>query len=219
MEEAYVSLTSDVARPRSEDDKPLSNGRRGGGRCSRQRRQEVVRMSSATARFAPLPRKNWSNSFVTGGRCGHPCYPAADVPNPVHSLPLASCEPLNDAVAVDVVVQGENIPEELVGLLKTQASQLPTSRCQSSAALNANRGPRTAKSSSVDAILRLRTNGTVLEYAGCLSTSEQALEAGAEHLRPSAPGNRTRRSGALTRRGWTPTKPLIRSDGWRYHTK
>ena len=61
-------------------------------------------------------------------------------------LLLASEAAELDAVAVDVVVQGENIPEELVGLLEnssiaTSYEPLPVL----GEALNANRGPRTAK--------------------------------------------------------------------------
>ena len=39
LEEAYVALTADVARPRQEDDKPFPSGLHGGEDCSRQRHQ------------------------------------------------------------------------------------------------------------------------------------------------------------------------------------
>ena len=57
LEEAYVSLTSDVARPRTKTTNRFQNGRRGGARCSRPRRQEVAGMSSATARVRTIAKK------------------------------------------------------------------------------------------------------------------------------------------------------------------
>ena len=83
------------------------------------------------------------------------------------------------AVAVDVVVQGENIPEDLVGLLENSSitpsyEPLPVLDELSTPTDDQER----LRNGSVDAILRLRTNGTVLEYAVLyLSTSEQSLEA------------------------------------------
>ena len=94
-------------------------------------------------------------------------------------LLLASEAAELDAVAVDVVVQGENIPEELVGLLEnssiaTSYEPLPVLGELSTPTDDQER----LRNGSVDAILRLRTNGTVLEYAVLyLSTSEQSLEA------------------------------------------
>ena len=94
-------------------------------------------------------------------------------------LLLASEAAELDAVAVDVVVQGENIPEDLVGLLENSSitpsyEPLPVLNELSTPTDDQER----LRNGSVDAILRLRTNGTVLEYAVLyLSTSEQSLEA------------------------------------------
>ena len=94
-------------------------------------------------------------------------------------LLLASEAAELDAVAVDVVVQGENIPEDLVGLLENSSiapsyELLPVIDELSTPTDDQER----LRNGSVDAILRLRTNGTVLEYAVLyLSTSEQSLEA------------------------------------------
>ena len=94
-------------------------------------------------------------------------------------LLLASEAAELDAVAVDVVVQGENIPEDLVGLLENSSM---TPSYEPLPVLNELSTPtddqERLRNGSVDAILRLRTNGTVLEYAVLyLSTSEQSLEA------------------------------------------
>ncbi len=94
-------------------------------------------------------------------------------------LLLASEAAELDAVAVDVVVQGEDIPEDLVGLLENSSiapsyEPLPVLDELSTPTDDQER----LRNGSVDAILRLRTNGTVLEYAVLyLSTSEQSLEA------------------------------------------
>lgn len=94
-------------------------------------------------------------------------------------LLLASEAAELDAVAVDVVVQGEDIPEDLVGLLENSSiapsyEPLPVLDELSAPTDDQER----LRNGSVDAILRLRTNGTVLEYAVLyLSTSEQSLEA------------------------------------------
>ena len=94
-------------------------------------------------------------------------------------LLLASEAAELDAIAVDVVVQGEDIPEDLVGLLENSSitpsfEPLPVLEDLSTPTDDQDR----LRNGSVDAILRLRTNGTVLEYAVLyLSTSEQSLEA------------------------------------------
>ena len=94
-------------------------------------------------------------------------------------LLLASEAAELDAMLVDVVVQGEDVPEDLVGLLE-QSSITPS--YEPLPALENLSAPmedqERLRNGSVDAILRLRTNGTVLEYAVLyLSTSEQSLEA------------------------------------------
>jgi sodium transport system permease protein len=94
-------------------------------------------------------------------------------------LLLASEAAELDAMLVDVVVQGEDVPEDLVGLLDQSSIRpsyepLPALENLSAPMEDQER----LRNGSVDAILRLRTNGTVLEYAVLyLSTSEQSLEA------------------------------------------
>ncbi|MEL0312684.1 MAG: ABC transporter permease subunit [Candidatus Poseidoniales archaeon] len=94
-------------------------------------------------------------------------------------LLLASEAAELDAMTVDVVVQGEGVPEDLVGLLEQSSitpsyEPLPAIENLSTPMDDQER----LRNGSVDAILRLRTNGTVLEYAVLyLSTSEQSLEA------------------------------------------
>ncbi|MEL0266079.1 MAG: ABC transporter permease subunit [Candidatus Poseidoniales archaeon] len=94
-------------------------------------------------------------------------------------LLLASEAAELDAMSVDVVVQGEGVPEDLVGLLEQSSitpsyEPLPAIENLSTPMDDQER----LRNGSVDAILRLRTNGTVLEYAVLyLSTSEQSLEA------------------------------------------
>ncbi len=94
-------------------------------------------------------------------------------------LLLASEAAELDAMTVDVVVQGEGVPEDLVGLLEQSSitpsyEPLPAIENLSTPMDDQER----LRNGSVDAILRLRTNGTVLEYAVLyLSTSEQSIEA------------------------------------------
>lgn len=94
-------------------------------------------------------------------------------------LLLASEAAELDAMTVDVVVQGEGVPEDLVDLLEQSSitpsyEPLPAIENLSTPMDDQER----LRNGSVDAILRLRTNGTVLEYAVLyLSTSEQSLEA------------------------------------------
>ena len=94
-------------------------------------------------------------------------------------LLLASEAAELDAMTVDVVVQGEDIPEDLVGLLEQSSitpSYEPLPRLENLSAPMDDQ--ERLRNGSIDAILRLRTNGTVLEYAVLyLSTSEQSLEA------------------------------------------
>ena len=93
-------------------------------------------------------------------------------------LLLASEAAELDAVVVDLVVQSDDVPEELVGLLENASlnpmyESLPDVEALSEPTDDQER----LRNGSVDAILRLRTNGTVLEYAVLyLSTSEQSLE-------------------------------------------
>ena len=94
-------------------------------------------------------------------------------------LLLASEAAELNAIEVDVVVQADEIPTDLVGLLENSSI---TPRYEALPPLDSLSTPtedqERLRNGSVDAILRLRTNGTVLEYAVLyLSTSEQSLEA------------------------------------------
>ena len=60
-------------------------------------------------------------------------------------LLLASEAAELDAVAVDVVVQGENIPEDLVGLLENSSIAILRAVASPRRTVDANRRPRTAK--------------------------------------------------------------------------
>ena len=94
-------------------------------------------------------------------------------------LLLASEAAELDAVVVDLVVQSNDVPQELVGLLENASlTPLYESLPDVEALSEPNNDQDRLRNGSVDAILRLRTNGTVLEYAVLyLSTSEQSLEA------------------------------------------
>ena len=94
-------------------------------------------------------------------------------------LLLASEAAELDAVVVDLVVQSDDVPEELVGLLENASLNPMYEPLPDIEALSEpNEDQERLRNGSVDAILRLRTNGTVLEYAVLyLSTSEQSLEA------------------------------------------
>ena len=71
-----------------------------------------------------------------------------------------------DAVVVDLVIQSDDVPDELIGLLEN-ASLNPTYEPLPAVVelSEPNEDQERLRNGSVDAILRLRTNGTVLEYA------------------------------------------------------
>lgn len=94
-------------------------------------------------------------------------------------LLLASEAAELDAIEVDVVVQADEIPDELVGLLENASISPHYEALPMVDSLSTPTGDQERlRNGSVDAILRLRSNGTVLEYAVLyLSTSEQSLEA------------------------------------------
>ncbi|MBN29643.1 MAG: hypothetical protein CMB34_03140 [Euryarchaeota archaeon] len=94
-------------------------------------------------------------------------------------LLLASEAAELSAVQVDVVVQADEIPDELQSLLTNASLNLTFEDLPVVAELSAPEGAdERLRNGSIDALLRLQTNGTVLEYAVLyLSTSEQSLEA------------------------------------------
>ena len=139
-------------------------------------------MSSATARIRTIAKKELVE-FVRDWRTIVAILVIPLLMFPIlfilFPLLLASEAAELDAIAVDVVVQGEDIPEDLVGLLENSSitpsfEPLPVLEDLSTPTDDQDR----LRNGSVDAILRLRTNETVLEYAVLyLSTSEQSLEA------------------------------------------
>ena len=94
-------------------------------------------------------------------------------------LLLASEAAELSAVQVDVVVQADDIPEELQSLLTNASLNLTYEELPVVSELSSPEGADDRlRNGSIDAVLRLQTNGTVLEYAVLyLSTSEQSLEA------------------------------------------
>ena len=94
-------------------------------------------------------------------------------------LLLASEAAELNAINVDVVVQANDIPDDLESMLGNASLNLTYEPLPEVEELSAPLGEDDRlRNGSVDALLRLRQNGTVLEYAVLyLSTSEQSLEA------------------------------------------
>ena len=94
-------------------------------------------------------------------------------------LLLASEAAELNAINVDVVVQANDIPDDLESMLGNASLNLTYEPLPEVEELSAPVGEDDRlRNGSVDALLRLRQNGTVLEYAVLyLSTSEQSLEA------------------------------------------
>ena len=84
-----------------------------------------------------------------------------------------------EAIEVDVVVQSNSIPDELGLLLENATLTLIYEPLPQLESLSSPLGDQERlRNGSVDAILRLQMNETILEYAVLyLSTSEQSLEA------------------------------------------
>ena len=94
-------------------------------------------------------------------------------------LLLASEAAELNAINVDVVVQADDVPDDLESMLDNASLNLTYEPLPEVEELSAPLGEDDRlRNGSVDALLRLRQNGTVLEYAVLyLSTSEQSLEA------------------------------------------
>ena len=94
-------------------------------------------------------------------------------------LLLASEAAELNAINVDVVVQADDIPDDLESMLDNASLNLTYEPLPEVEELSAPVGEDARlRNGSVDALLRLRQNGTVLESAVLyLSTSEQSLEA------------------------------------------
>ena len=94
-------------------------------------------------------------------------------------LLLASEAAELNAINVDVVVQADDVPDDLESMLDNASLNLTYEPLPEVEELSAPLGEDDRlRNGSIDALLRLRQNGTVLEYAVLyLSTSEQSLEA------------------------------------------
>ena len=94
-------------------------------------------------------------------------------------LLLASEAAELNAINVDVVVQADDVPDDLESMLDNASLNLSYEPLPEVEELSAPLGEDDRlRNGSIDALLRLRQNGTVLEYAVLyLSTSEQSLEA------------------------------------------
>ena len=92
-------------------------------------------------------------------------------------LLLASEAAELNAINVDVVVQADDVPDDLESMLDNASLNLTYEPLPEVEELSAPLGEDDRlRNGSIDALLRLRQNGTVLEYAVLyLSTSEQSL--------------------------------------------
>ena len=161
---------------------PSQNGRRGGEDCSHQQHREVVKMSSRSMRVRTIAKKELVE-FVRDWRTIVAILVIPLLMFPVlfilFPLLLASEAAELDSILVDVVVQSDEIPPELTGLLDNASLSLVHEPLPELEFLSTPTGDEERlRNGSVDAVLRLRMNDTVLEYAVLyLSTSEQSLEA------------------------------------------
>ena len=94
-------------------------------------------------------------------------------------LLLASEAAELNAIEVEVVVQGSGVPQDLGLMLENASLNLTHEPLETMETLaEPGKDETRIRNGSVDAVLRLRMNGTVLEYAVLyLSTSEQSNEA------------------------------------------
>ena len=157
-------------------------GRRGGADCSRRRHQGVVMMKSSVARIQTIAKKELVE-FVRDWRTIMAILVIPLLMFPLlfilFPLLLASEAAELDAIEVEVIVQGSGVPEDL-GIMLENASLNITYEPLATMETLAEPGEDESRirNGSVDAVLRLRMNDTVLEYAVLyLSTSEQSNEA------------------------------------------
>ena len=157
-------------------------GRRGGADCSRRRHQGVVMMKSSVARIQTIAKKELVE-FVRDWRTIMAILVIPLLMFPLlfilFPLLLASEAAELDAIEVEVIVQGSGVPEDL-GIMLENASLNITYEPLTTMETLAEPGEDESRirNGSIDAVLRLRMNDTVLEYAVLyLSTSEQSNEA------------------------------------------
>ncbi|DAC58037.1 MAG TPA: ABC transporter permease [Candidatus Poseidoniales archaeon] len=161
---------------------PCPGGRRGGEACLHQTFQEVVKMSSAFGRVRTIAKKELVE-FVRDWRTILAILVIPLLLFPIlfilFPLLLASEAAELNAINVDVVVQADDVPDDLESMLDNASLNLTYEPLPEVEELSAPLGEDDRlRNGSIDALLRLRQNGTVLEYAVLyLSTSEQSLEA------------------------------------------
>lgn len=157
-------------------------GHRGGVDCSRRKHQGVVMMKSSLARIRTIAKKELVE-FVRDWRTIMAILVIPLLMFPLlfilFPLLLASEAAELDAIEVEVIVQGSGVPQDL-GIMLENASLNITYEPLATMETLAEPGEDETRirNGSVDAVLRLRMNDTVLEYAVLyLSTSEQSNEA------------------------------------------
>lgn len=157
-------------------------GPRGGVDCSRRKHQGVVMMKSSLARIRTIAKKELVE-FVRDWRTIMAILVIPLLMFPLlfilFPLLLASEAAELDAIEVEVIVQGSGVPQDL-GIMLENASLNITYEPLATMETLAEPGEDETRirNGSVDAVLRLRMNDTVLEYAVLyLSTSEQSNEA------------------------------------------
>ena len=157
-------------------------GLRGGVDCSRRKHQGVVMMKSSLARIRTIAKKELVE-FVRDWRTIMAILVIPLLMFPLlfilFPLLLASEAAELDAIEVEVIVQGSGVPQDL-GIMLENASLNITYEPLATMETLAEPGEDETRirNGSVDAVLRLRMNDTVLEYAVLyLSTSEQSNEA------------------------------------------
>ncbi|DAC07672.1 MAG TPA: ABC transporter permease [Candidatus Poseidoniales archaeon] len=160
----------------------FQNGLHGGVACLRQKPQEVMKVSKPFLRVRTIAKKELVE-FVRDWRTILAILVIPLLMFPLlfilFPLLLASEAAELEAIEVDIVVQSDSIPEELGLLFENATLNIVYEPLPDLEFLSTPDGDQERlRNGSVDAILRLQMNDTILEYAVLyLSTSEQSLEA------------------------------------------
>lgn len=158
------------------------NGLHGGVACLRQKHREVMKVSKPFLRVRTIAKKELVE-FVRDWRTILAILVIPLLMFPLlfilFPLLLASEAAELEAIEVDVVVQSDSIPEELGLLFENATLNIVYEPLPELEFLSIPDGDQERlRNGSVDVILRLQMNETILEYAVLyLSTSEQSLEA------------------------------------------
>jgi sodium transport system permease protein len=160
----------------------FQNGLHGGVACLRQKPQEVMKVSKPFLRVRTIAKKELVE-FVRDWRTILAILVIPLLMFPLlfilFPLLLASEAAELEAIEVDIVVQSDSIPEELGLLFENATLNIVYEPLPDLEFLSTPDGDQERlRNGSIDAILRLQMNDTILEYAVLyLSTSEQSLEA------------------------------------------